>query len=316
MVQTGHVRVGLVQFSAGLDRSANLEALAAQLRAFGAPGPQLVVCPEASMYDFGPTDAPLAPHAESLDGPFVAALGELAREHGCTIVAGMFEGDGQRLPYNTLVVVGPDGAVRTAYRKLHLYDAFGYAESDRMAAGDGPPVTFDLGEHRVGLLTCYDLRFPELARALAADGADLLVVPAAWVRGPLKEDHWSTLLRARAIENTCYVAAAAQCGRQYCGNSALIDPLGVVVSSLGEQTGHCQGEVRVDRIAEVRERNPTLRHRRFAVARTSEPPDERPDGPSGRVSPERAATVTADPAAGGSNAGTSGESTGTGVAGT
>lgn len=250
------------------------------------------------MRDFGPTDAPLAPHAEPLDGPFVTGLGDLAREHGCTIVAGMFESDGRELPFNTLVVVGPDGAVRTAYRKLHLYDAFGYAESDRMAAGDNPPVSFTLDGLSVGLLTCYDLRFPELSRALAADGADLLVVPAAWVRGPLKEEHWSTLLRARAIENTCYVAAAAQCGPRYSGRSTLIDPLGVTVCALGEQVGECQGEVRDERIAEVRERNPTLRHRRFTVSMH-------------RTDPVTGAGYTAhEPDAAG------GPSTGTGVAGT
>jgi predicted amidohydrolase len=115
----------------------------------------------------------------------------------------------------------------------------------------------------VGLMTCYDLRFPEHSRALVDAGATILAIPAAWVRGPLKEDHWMTLLRARAIENTVYVAAAAQCGRQYCGHSALIDPLGVAVAALGEDEGVVIGDVDEHRLTSARARNPALQHRRW-----------------------------------------------------
>ncbi len=167
-------------------------------------------------------------------------------------------------PYNTLVAVD-GGGVRAAYRKTHLYDAFGYRESDRLSAGPVEPVTVDVGGVRLGLMTCYDLRFPELSRLLVDAGAEVLVVPAAWLRGPHKEDHWSTLLRARAIENTAYVVAAAQPGRAYCGHSMLVDPFGVVVAALGEQEGVTVGEVDVKRLHQVREVNPALTHRRFAV---------------------------------------------------
>lgn len=219
------------------------------------------------MHDFGDPDTPLAGVAEPLDGPFVQALAKLAGDIEATLVAGMFETAGDGLVYNTLVALGRDGDLAGHYRKIHLYDAFGYRESDRIAGGTDDPVLLTVGEHRVGLMTCYDLRFPELSRTLATQGADVLAIPAAWVRGPLKEDHWRTLLKARAIENTCYVAAAAQNGSAYCGQSMLVDPLGVVVSALGEQTGHCTGEVESDRIKDVRRRNPTLAHRRFGVVR-------------------------------------------------
>ena len=114
-------------------------------------------------------------------------------------------------------------------------------------------------------MTCYDLRFPELSRALIDAGAEVLVVPAAWVRGPLKEHHWTTLLTARAVENTCYVAAAAQNGKKYCGLSQVIDPQGIAVVSVGESDGHAVAEVSAERLADVRKRNPSLQNRRYTV---------------------------------------------------
>ncbi|WP_205857270.1 carbon-nitrogen hydrolase family protein, partial [Phytoactinopolyspora endophytica] len=187
----------------------------------------------------------------------------VAKRSSATVVAGMFEQSGDETrPYNTLVVVGPDGTLRATYRKAHLYDSFGYRESDRLSAGPAEPAVVDLDGLRIGLLTCYDLRFPEHARALVDAGADTLVVPAAWVRGPLKEDHWETLVRARAIENTVYVVAAAQCGRAYCGRSMLVDPMGIAVAAAGEAQGTVRGEIEPDRIATARERNPALQHRR------------------------------------------------------
>ncbi len=256
------MRVALVQLAAGLDTGANIDTIY-RLTDVAA---DLVVLPEAVMHDFGPPETPLGPVAQPLDGPFVAALAQRARELDATIVAGMFErSDDPQRPYNTLVAVGPDGTVLGSYRKTHLYDSFGYRESDRLLAGAATPVVVDVGGVRVGLMTCYDLRFPEHARALVDNGADVLTVPAAWVRGPLKEDHWVTLLRARAIENTAYVAAAAQCGRTYCGLSMLVDPMGVTVVALGEAEGVAAADVDLERLRAVRVQNPALQHRRWRV---------------------------------------------------
>lgn len=225
------------------------------------------IAPEAVMHDFGPPDLALGPVAQQLDGPFVTSLSKLATERGAAFVAGMFEvsNDPER-PYNTLVMVDAGGELAATYRKTHLYDSFGYQESDRLRQGEPVPVVADVSGTTVGLMTCYDLRFPEHARALVDAGADVLAVPAAWVRGPLKEGHWETLLRARAIENTVFVAAAAQCGRTYCGRTMLIDPLGVPVAGLGEAEGATTGTVSLDRIAEVRATNPALTHRRWGVS--------------------------------------------------
>ncbi|HEX6232613.1 MAG TPA: carbon-nitrogen hydrolase family protein [Jiangellaceae bacterium] len=259
------MRVALVQLAAGLDPAANIAEIN---RLTGGVTADLIILPEAVMHDFGPVDTPLGPAAQNLEGPFVAALMQLGRRTGAVVIGGMFEksGDPDR-PYNTLVAVGSDGTLLAAYRKIHLYDSFGYRESDRLQPGELAATVVPVGELAVGLMTCYDLRFPEHARALVDAGATVLAVPAAWVRGPLKEDHWLTLLRARAIENTVYVAAAAQCGRQYCGQSALIDPLGVAVFSLGEDEGIAIGRMDKNRISSVRARNPALEHRRWPIPR-------------------------------------------------
>ena len=152
------------------------------------------------------------------------AVAEAAEAHATTVVAGMFETspDPDR-PWNTLVL---RGTVPAAYRKIHLYDSFGYRESDRVRAGEPEPVVVEVGGFRVGLMTCYDLRFPELGRLLADAGAEVLVVPAAWVAGARKVEHWRTLARARAIENTAYVVAVGQPGPRYSGHSLVVDPLG------------------------------------------------------------------------------------------
>src|SRR6266511_335201 len=230
-------------------------------------GAELVVFPEAAARDFGAPGEPLAPVAEPLDGPFAATLGNLARKHRMVIVAGMLEsiqGSSTHV-HNTVIAVGPDGDLLGAYRKLHLFDAFGYRESSTIRPGDGQTLLFQHAGFRFGVLTCYDLRFPELARELIDQGAGVLVVPAAWVQGPLKEDHWVTLARSRAIENTSYLIGSGQVGNVYCGRSLVIDPLGVVVAALGDLPGVAVAEIDPERIAEVRARVPSLQHRRFSV---------------------------------------------------
>lgn len=263
LADLGTVRTAAAQFAATTDKLENLARIRTMVAEAAASGAELVVVPEAAMHDFGAPDLPLGPVAESLDGPFVEAICQLSAEHTTTIVAGMFErSDDAGRPYNTLIVGGPDGRLTASYRKVHLYDSFGYRESDRLAKADVEPTVVSLAGFTLGLLTCYDLRFPEFGRALVDRGADVLVVPSAWVRGPLKEDHWTTLLRARAIENTAYVVAAGQTGSTYVGCSAIVDPLGVVVASLGDEEGVALGELNPSRLREVRERNPSLANRR------------------------------------------------------
>jgi deaminated glutathione amidase len=221
-----------------------------------------VVLPEVMMRDFGSPGSDVSEFAEDLDGPFVKRIAELAAAHDVTVVAGMFErSEDPGRPYNTLVVVDA-GGLRASYRKIHLYDSFGYKESDRLLAGALEPVVVEVGGLRVGLMTCYDLRFPELARALVDRGAELIVVPAAWVAGPGKADHWRTLLKARAIENTVYVAAAAQPDPRYTGHSMVVTPRGETVEV--EEDGVAV-QARVDRaeLEKARAENPSLANKRL-----------------------------------------------------
>lgn len=257
------MRVALLQLAADIDAAANRDAITAQLAQLSADdGVDLVVLPEASMHDFGAPDLDLAAVAEPLDGPFVQMIGVEAVRLSATIVAGMFERtDG--LPFNTLVVVSPDGALQTTYRKIHLYDSFGYLESERLLPGDIAPVVVDVAGRRVGLMTCYDLRFPELARLLVDAGAETIVVPAAWVAGDRKLHHWRTLLTARAIENTVHVVAAAQGGERYTGHSLVVDPWGSIVDEAGSGTEILRATIDADDLARARDVNPSLANRRI-----------------------------------------------------
>ncbi len=255
------LRVALVQVAASRVPAENRDRLVD----FPVPSADLVVLPEAYQRDLGRAGDPLGPDAEPLDGPFVAALTVAASRHGGIWVAGMLErSEDPDRPFNTLVVAD-GGGLRAAYRKIHLYDSFGVRESDRLTAGARSPLVIDVGGVPVGLLTCYDLRFPELARELSRSGTELLVVPAAWVAGPRKVRHWRTLVAARAIENVCYVAAVGQPGPRYTGHSQLVDARGEVVVEADEAETIVTGTVSARALAEAREENPSLLNRRDDV---------------------------------------------------
>ena len=262
------VAVAVTQFAPGEDRVHNRDVVAGLIAVAASRGARLVVFPEYSSYFTDPLGPSFARNAEPIDGEFVGGLAAAAGEHGVFVVAGLVEKTGTPRKFsNTLVAVDPTGDVVAIYRKQHLYDAFGAQESEWVIAGDlEEPQTFEVDGIVVGLQTCYDLRFPEVTRRLADAGADLVAVPAEWVRGPLKEHHWNTLLAARAIENTLYIAAADHPPSIGVGASAVIDPMGVTLAGLGETTGVALAEVSSARIREVRERNPALRLRRYRVS--------------------------------------------------
>lgn len=256
------MRVALVQFASAVDAAANRATITAQLAELQPGETDLVVLPEAAMYDFGSPDADLAAVAEPLDGPFVTMLAAEAQRLDTTIVAGMFERTDE-LPFNTLVVIGPDGTLRGTYRKIHLYDSFGYRESERLLPGEIEPVVVEIAGRPVGLMTCYDLRFPELARELVKRDVELLIVPAAWVAGDRKLDHWRTLLAARAIENVVPVVACAQGGDRYTGHSLVIDPWGSIVVEADSSPALLRATVDADDVVRAREENPSLANRRI-----------------------------------------------------
>lgn len=265
----GVVRVTVAQVAVTGDHEANRQTVLDAFDAAERAEADLLVLPEyASAYDphgVGPE------HAEPLDGPFVTLLRARAREHQVAVIAGttLPGSDGAR-SVNALVVVDGAGEISGVYRKVHLYDAFGYRESDRLEPGpaDAEPATLRLGGFTFGVLTCYDLRFPEAARRLVDAGADVLVYPAAWVAGPLKADHWRTLLRARAIENTAMVLGVGMTGHGVTGRSLLAGPDGVVGLELGEEQAYRTVDLDPAALGAVRTANPSLANRRYTVVPT------------------------------------------------
>ena len=258
------MQVAVAQFAPGRDPLANagvLRRLAVEARDEGA---DLVVFPEFSSYFEAPMGPGFAEHAESLDGPFTESVRAAAAELGVTVVFGLVERAGERIR-NAAVAVDRTG-VLAVYRKTHLYDAFGSRESDWVEPGPlDEPELFEVGDVRVGLQTCYDVRFPEVTRRIADAGADLVAIPADWVPGPRKVAHWRTLVTARAIENTLYVAAAGQVPPGGVGTSLVVDPRGDVLAELGELPGTARAAVDPGLVADTRRVNPALALRRYTV---------------------------------------------------
>jgi predicted amidohydrolase len=261
------VRVTVGQLAVGTDRAANRVAADDVLAAAVRVSSDLVVLPEyASAYDPRGVGADLA---EPLDGPFVSLLRERAARTGIAVIAGTLlpSHDDPAKAVNAVVAVAGDGSLAGVYRKVHLYDAFGFRESDALEPGpaDAPPLVLPVAGLRFGVLTCYDLRFPESARRLVDAGATALVVPAAWADGPLKAMHWRALAVARAIENTAVVVAVGQAGRGVVGRSLVVGPDGVVGLELDEKPGVRTVDLDPQRLGEVREANPSLANRRYRV---------------------------------------------------
>jgi predicted amidohydrolase len=265
------LHVAAAQFAASGDWRDNLATASDLVRRAEQDGVDLLVLPEGVLARFVEDRERIREVAQPLDGPFVSGLAEVTRGLAVTVVVGIHEPSATDKPYNTLVVLR-DGELVEVYRKLHLYDAFAIRESDNVTAADVVPPLVDVKGFRVGLMTCYDVRFPELARILAVQGADVLVLPAAWVRGPLKEHHWRTLVTARALDNTVYVVASGECGPRNIGHSMVVDPLGVPLAQAGEEPGIASAVVSSDRLAAAREQLPVLRNRKFTVDPTPRDP--------------------------------------------
>jgi deaminated glutathione amidase len=264
------LRVALVQLEARDDVDANI-AHAVALAREAADGADLVVLPE--YVQFRGTDDGFRASARSIPGPTTEPLSTVARETGTWILAGSHAeaSDDPARPYNTAVLLERSGAVAAAYRKLHLFDVAladgpSDTESARVTPGDRAVVA-DLDGIGLGLSICYDLRFPELYRALALAGAEILAVPAVFT-ARTGRDHWEVLLRARAIENGAFVLAAGGCGAGGAGaipawgHSMIVDPWGVVLAEAGGGEEIVRAELDLDRVAAVRRQIPVLANRR------------------------------------------------------
>jgi len=263
------IRIACVQMTSRADKAANLDKAARLVAEAAATGADVVVLPEK--WNAIGDAAVYHATAETLEGgESVAAMSEWARSHGITLVGGSIaeRRDGREKLSNTSVVFDPEGELAAVYRKIHLFDVevggVVYRESEAEEPGDQPVVT-DAEDWKLGLTVCYDVRFPELYRILALEGAELVTVPAHFTT-PTGKDHWHVLLRARAIENQLYVAAAAQVGetlrgKPAYGRSLIVDPWGLVLAQAPDEETVIAVELDRAHLRSIRTKLPSLANR-------------------------------------------------------
>lgn len=254
------MRVALSQITSTPSPAENLSLVAEQVKAAAADGASVVLFPEATMACFGTS---LGPLAERLDGPWASAVREIAVSHDVLVVAGMFTPSPDGRVFNTLLATGRDQHV--GYDKIHLYDAFGFQESRTVAPGAELVVLSE-----VGLATCYDVRFPGVFTGLADRGASVVLLGASWGAGPGKVEQWELLVRARALDSTCFVVACGQADPGVpstaptgVGHSLVAAPDGSVVASAGADPELLLVDLNLNLIAETRKNIPVLANRRL-----------------------------------------------------
>jgi len=261
-------RIALAQLQSSTDKAKNLLAGKEFLNQAKSEGASLVAFPEFLMA-FSPSNQSaeeLCEVAETATGPFTSALRESAKRARINVLATIYERcDLPNRVYGTALWIDGGGNIAAVYRKLHLYDALGFKESEKFVAGGDvtAPMQTDVGN--IGMMICYDLRFPELSRLLTLMGADVLVAPSGWVQGEMKVEHWQTMVRARALENGCYVIAPDQIGNVYIGHSMVVDPFGRIIAEMGEREGLEVVELDPKIVSDVREKLPLLKNRRAEV---------------------------------------------------
>jgi deaminated glutathione amidase len=263
--------MGAVQMTSTADRARNMDTALRLVNEAADLGAKLVGLPENFAF-MGPEEARLA-GAETLEGPTLGPLPTPPRRRGIFVLAGSIaeKVDAPRKTANTSALIADDGSIVAAYRKIHLFDVSipdgaRYAESEVVVPGD-KAVVAPTALGRVGLTVCYDLRFPELYRKLAGLGAEVFTIPSAFTLFTGK-DHWEVLIRARAVENLAYVLAPAQVGRhsptrQTFGNAMIVDPWGVVLARCPDGEGVCVAPFKRDRLEQVRQELPALKHRKL-----------------------------------------------------
>jgi predicted amidohydrolase len=261
------MRLAVAQIITGADLAANLELIREYATRAKDAGAELVVFPEAAMRAFGHR---LTDIAEPVDGAWASSVRGIAKELDITVVAGMFTPGREGRVRNTLLVTGP--GVETSYDKIHLFDAFGFAESDTVDAGTAP-VTFEVNGTTFGLATCYDVRFPALFSANAKAGAQVNIICASWAAGEGKAEQWDLLIRARALDSTTFVVACGQGDPASVGiapgnaptgigHSAVVSPLGSALVALGAEPELAVVDIDPSIVAKVRGTLPVLANAR------------------------------------------------------
>lgn len=258
-------KIAIVQFTASTDKEKNLKKIVNYIQNASKKGAQLCAFPEFMMFYTTKSQTPtkLASLAETINGDFVKTIASTAKKYSISVVGTFYEKSKlKNKVYDTAFFVNKSGKITSKYRKIHLYDALGFKESTKLAAGTkiAKPTKTTIG--KLGMLICYDLRFPEVSRILASAGSEILVAPSAWVKGTSKEEHWITINKTRAIENGCYVIAPDQVGNIYCGRSLVVDPFGKILLDMKKRQGIGYVNISLDLVKKTRRDLPLLKNRR------------------------------------------------------
>jgi len=265
------MKVSVSQFKSTPDVASNIAIIRSHVQSAARQGASVVAFPEASMVAFESSREDLLAHAKASSESFIQAMCEVAAACRVDVIVGMYEDNGTERTSNIFLHVNAAGKVAGRYDKVHLYDAFSFQESAKnrpaqLHADHAEVYVAEIDGMRFAVLNCYDLRFPEIARLAMDQGADVLVYGSGWISGSFKELHWDTLLRARAIENTCFVMASCQPPPESVGMSMILDPSGLTLAGVAVREGLATAEISPDRLEDVRTTLPCLAHRRYGIA--------------------------------------------------
>jgi predicted amidohydrolase len=266
-------KAAIVQMKSSVDKELNLVHSLKLINEAAKKKARLICFPEFQMAYSPPEQKSESLHkiAEKISGNFVSTLSNSAKQNRINIVATLYEiinpNDKNHKVFDTGVIINELGKLQSIYRKVHLYDALGFKESKKLLAGSIIEKPSKTSVGKLGLLICYDMRFPEISRILTVNGADILVSPSAWVAGFMKREHWEIMVRARAIENGVYVLAPNQVGNIYCGHSMAIDPFGSTIVDMENREGIEFIDIDSSKIDTTRRTLPLLMNRRTDVYR-------------------------------------------------
>jgi len=261
-------KVAIVQFKASIHKNQNLQKILNYIDKASIKDAELCAFPEFMMFYTPASQTPskLASLAETINGNFVSTISKSAKQNSIQIIGTFYEKSKKKnRVYDTSFLINKFGKVVSTYRKIHLYDALGFRESNKMVPGSKIVKPSKTSVGKIGMLICYDLRFPEMSRILASSGSEILVAPSAWVKGKNKEEHWITINKTRAIENGCYVIAPDQVGNIYCGRSLVVDPQGKILLDMKKRQGISFVNIFVDKVKKTRKVLPLLKNRRTDV---------------------------------------------------
>jgi predicted amidohydrolase len=266
-------KAAIVQMKSSVDKELNLAHSLKLINEASKKKARLICFPEFQMAYSPPEQKSESLHkiAEKITDNFVSTLSNSAKQNRINVIATLYEiintNDKNHKVFDTGVIINELGKLQSIYRKVHLYDALGFKESKKLLAGSIIEKPSKTSVGKLGLLICYDMRFPEISRILTVNGANILVSPSAWVAGFMKSEHWEIMVRARAIENGVYVLAPNQVGNIYCGHSMAIDPFGAIIVDMENREGIEFIDIDSSKIDTTRRTLPLLINRRTDVYR-------------------------------------------------